>query len=247
MHAGRTTGLAITIAFALSSLPAVALAAEPAPAQPKAKADPGERTHDGFYLRTGIAFGKTWLEYDAPMTTEVRHEGRADGRTGSFELAMGGTLPFGLVLGGILFIRPMSGLEFENSAVTEGWDSTNVSLSEGATFARYYPFPRHGLHFEGFLGVVRYSIESKKRVLTSFDTTCVIVLISCAFAAEYETVTVTEDAWGHSLGAGAGYDLWIGKQWSFGFTARGELAHAWKEERRYWFTLATLGLGFTYH
>jgi hypothetical protein len=244
LEAGKPSLLALVIALSLQLVAAPSFA-HTAAAKPL-DAKPGERTHDGVFLRAGVSGGYAWLDYDAPMTTRVHHQGRAEGRSGSLELAMGGTLPGGLVLGGVWLIRPMSELEFSNSEVTAGWDSTSVALNEVAAFARYYPFPHYGLHVETLLGVVKYTIESEKRVLTSVPVSCIIVPAAC-FAAEFETVTVTESAWGYSLAIGAGYDLFIGKQWSFGFTGRAHFAHAWQNERSYWLFMPTLGLGFTYH
>jgi hypothetical protein len=242
LEAGRTSLVALTVAFWLVARPNVARAA---PAAPEAK--PGERTHDGVFLRAGVSGGPTWLDYDAPMTTGVQHEGSAQGGTGNFELSLGGTLPFGLVLGGTWFLRPLSGLEYDRAEVTRGWDSTSSSLHEVAAFARYYPFPRYGLHAEALAGVVKHEIRSERRVLRSVPPTCIIVPLSCAVEAEYETITATESSWGYAFGIGAGYDLWIGKQWSFGFTARVQAAHTWKGVRSYWFLLPTLGIGFTFH
>jgi len=181
------------------------------------------------------------------MTTGVQHEGSAEGGSGNLELSLGGTLPFGLVLGGTWFIRPLNELDYDQPEVTRGWDSTQSSLHEVAAFARYYPFPRYGLHAEALAGVVKHELRSEKRVLRSLPPSCIIVPLSCAFEAEYETITATESSWGYAFGLGAGYELWIGKQWSFGFTARVQAAHTWKDERSYWFFLPTLGIGFTYH
>jgi hypothetical protein len=189
--------------------------------------------------------GRTWLSYDAPMNTDERHEGSATGPDAGLDFAAGWTWPGGLVLGGTLFGHFERQLDFENPEVTRGWDSAKTGLIGLGVFARFYPMPRGGFHVEALAGAVRHRTRHEVRIV-SVPWTCPLLIVTCP-GAEVETNVAVESSYGYELGAGAGYEFWIGRQWSFGLTARMRVAHTWRRERSYWFFMPTLGLGFTYH
>jgi len=229
-------------ALALVAAPDVAHATVP-PTLPPA---PGARTHDGFYLRFGASLGRTWLDYDAPMLTGVKHEGEAFGPAGGGEIAAGWTLPFGLVLGATLFGHYQGELDFENPDVKKGWDESVTGISGFGAFGRFYPWPHGGFFAEASIGTVTHRTRNERKIIKSIPWSCPIIYVTC-MDAELEYIVAVESAWGYELGAGAGYGFWLGNQWTFDLIGRFQAAHTFRDDRSYWFLMPTAGFGFTYH
>jgi hypothetical protein len=235
----RSTSLAAAVALALS--PRLAQA-EPAGPQ----SIPGARTHDSLYLHGEFALGRTWLNYHAPMNTGVNHRGRATGGALGGQLALGWTLPFGLVLGGVVLGQSQGNMEFSNPDVVRGWDGSSTSLSGGGAFGRWYPLSSAGFHVEALASAVRHRTRHRVYVITNVPWTCPIVLPTCADIEGKEVIAV-ETSLGYLLGVGAGYGFWFANQWSFELTGRMQFAQTRRRERRYSFYMPTLGVGVTYH
>jgi hypothetical protein len=236
----RSTSLAAAVAVAL--VPSVVAQAGPGGAQ----GFPGARTHDGLYLHGEISLGRTWVDYDAPMNTGVSHRGHAFGGATGGQLALGWTLPFGLVLGGAVLGHSQGDMQFDNADVSRGWDWSSTRLLGGGAFARWYPLPRLGFHVETLAGVVKHETRHRVYVVTHLPWTCPIIYVSCA-DIEGKEVFAVETSLGYELGIGAGYGFWFANQWSFELTGRMQMAHTWRRERRYSFYMPTLGVGVTYH
>jgi len=115
----------------------------------------------------------------------------------SLELAFGGTLARGLVLGGGIYGSSASSPEYESSNLGAKSDGGAATLSMVGPFIDWYPSPASGFHVEAALG---YS----------------------AFAAGKGDPYPGEDASGSGFGlvGGAGYELWVGDQWSIGALGR---------------------------
>jgi hypothetical protein len=115
----------------------------------------------------------------------------------NFGLMMGGTLAPGLVLGGGFFVDYSSSPSIEQGGVSGDLGTAQLLLGLGA-HADYYLDPaKGGLHFQGFLGWG--GLEETEGTGGSDPTGLVIAL-------------------------GAGYDWWIGDEWSVGVLGR--LAYA---------------------
>jgi hypothetical protein len=229
------------LALAVSTHTARASSGSGAPPVPK-----GARTHDGFYLHGGVSVGRTWLRYDAPLNTGIHHHGRAFGGATGAEIAAGWTLPFGLVLGGVVFGHSQGDMDFDNPDVSRGWDWSTTGMTGAGAFARWYPLPHWGFHVDALAGAVVHRTRHRVYVVTHVPWSCPIILVTCTGIEGKEVVRV-EESKGYELGIGAGYGIWFANQWSFDLTGRMFVAHTWKRERDYWFYMPTLGLGVTYH
>jgi len=234
-------GRAILGALALVVVPGTAHATDP-PMVPV----PGARAHDGFYLRGGASTGGTWLDYHAPMITGVTHEGKATGAAVGGEIAVGWTLPFGLVLGATLFGHHQGELDFDNPDVKKGWDESVTGMTGIGAFGRFYPWPHAGLFAEASISGVTHRTRNERRIVRSIPWSCPVIYVSC-MDAEIEYIVATETASGYELAAGAGYGFWISNQWTFDLIGRMQVAHTFRGERSYWFLMPTLGIGFTYN
>lgn len=137
--------------------------------------DPTAHNHDGFYLRLGAGLG-------------LSVESDTSGVGIPSELAFGGTLAPGLVLGlgnyGVVFPAP----ESER-------DPGQLAFNAWGPFLDYYFDPRSGAHVEGGVMFV-YGLSSEKDEVES------------AYGP------------GYGLMLGAGYEWWVGEQWSVGAILR---------------------------
>jgi hypothetical protein len=167
--------------LALLTLPTLLVFASTASAQ----SAPHE--HDGLYARLGagipFAFGSAERDGGGPKA-DISGIGLAT------ELAIGGTLAPGLVLGGGVYsmILPSPKYEFDGGEQTLG---THHAGTLGP-FVDYYFDPKGGLHAQAALLVAFLVVDEKKD--------------------EFEG----ENGGGFGVMAGVGYDFWIGEQWSVG-------------------------------
>ncbi len=145
------------------------------------------RTHDGLYLRLGIgpgyAFGKNELD-DANVKADVK------GFAVSTELAIGGTLAPGLVLGVGSYSMVVPSPTYSSDTGPDV-DVGTHHVSGLGPFIDYYFDPHGGAHAE--LGLLLSAIYIQKK-------------------------DQQEAASGAGFGAvlGGGYEFWIGEQWSMG-------------------------------
>lgn len=172
---------------------------------PVAAADPTARRHDGFYLRLGLGAGflRSTVDYDAGnVTAEVKVRGGGAG----FELALGGTVAPGLVIGGGIYTVSASDITWESDQVND-WPGADGDTFEGGdgslgvlgVMLDFYPNPRGGFHIQGGLGLGTI-------VLDNDDDT--------DFPGE------NWEGGGGGLMLGAGYEFWVSDQWSLGGVGR---------------------------
>lgn len=195
-----------TVAFAQPNGETPARAApqtsEAAPATPA-----GVRTHDGFYLRLATGFGA----YSETIRSERsdRYGGTVKGQSTGFatlgELAVGGTIAPGLVLGGGAYTAQLIAGTFRVNDDSDGdpppeLDPEVRNFALVGPFIDWYPNPKTGFHFQAALGLATLS------------------------GVHLDTSAVNDDEPYHAIGGGVmlgvGYEWWVGDEWSMGVSAR---------------------------
>jgi hypothetical protein len=163
--------------------------------------DPTAYRHDGFYLRLGLGVG--WMRGEVEsLAGEVKIRGVGP----AFELALGGTVAPGLVIGGGIYTVGTETVKWESDLVA-AWNEDGESTIEGGQGALgmlgviidFYPNPRGGFHVQGGLGIGTLTLER-----------------------DPDTDFPGENWEGGGGGAmlGAGYEFFVGEQWSIGGVAR---------------------------
>ncbi len=167
------------------------------PPPPPVVKDPSVYNHDGLFFRMGLGFGPGWLTESVSVSGQPEFENKFNGLTVNIEFLLGGTLGSGFVLGGGLIANSMvnPSLQIDGEDVNEPGDTT-IQLSTLALFANFYPNPKEGLNFQALVGYGQLSLT-----------------------IDNESQNIG-DIGGLVLGAGLGYDFWVGKQWSIGPSAR---------------------------
>lgn len=181
-------------------LPAVAVAlfSLPAAAQGKIDLQVGEEppppvarsyhVHDGFYLRGAMGVGWFGTKFDDDSARGVD----ADASAGSFalDLMIGGSPSRGLAIGGALLMEaaPTASYELDGREIGDG---TIVTGLLGA-FIDGFPDPKGGFHVGGALG------------------------FSSLAADELGADGGTLETAGFGGAVFAGYDFWVGDEWSIG-------------------------------
>lgn len=171
---------------------------------PAAAVAPGARTHDGFYLRIGNGFGAFDERLSAGSgDSEVNARNRGIGTLG--ELALGGTIAPGWVLGGGVYACDVLAATFRSSGADVPAELDPGLRNAGliAAFVDVYPDPHRGLHFQGALGLATLTPRVFGHPATE--------------RSEYLAL-------GAGLMFGAGYEVWIADEWSLGVLARTTVA-----------------------
>jgi hypothetical protein len=166
----------------------------PAEPPPPVGPPPGAYTHDGFFLR--FAIGYAYLS-DTIKVKDTDQEAKLKGSGINFDVLMiGGTPAPGLVIGGALIGNGFGSPKFEvagtegdycESRTTNSGDCS-VTLSLIAPFVQWYFDPKQGFYIQGLIG----------------------------YGALDDGIDETDEATGAVFGIGAGYDFWVGKEWSIG-------------------------------
>lgn len=159
--------------------------------------DASIRRHDGFYLRLGIGIGVVGGTYEPD---EGGDKADVSGGGGASEIALGGTLGSGFVLGGGIWGMGTLATTYETDAGTA--DAKALNLGMLGPFIDFYFDERSGGHLTfaiGFAGVQQ---------------------------AEGEDLPDGAQFAGGGFGAlvGGGYEWWVGEQWSIGVIARVQYA-----------------------
>lgn len=143
--------------------------------------------HDGFYARLGAGPGYVLGKSEPDQGTGTQDIG---GFALSTELAFGGTISPGLVIGGGSYSMVVPGPTYSSDAGPDV-DVGTHHVSGFGPFVDYYVDPRRGLHFQAALLLSGVYIQKKDQ---------------------------QESASGFGFGAmaGAGYELWVGHEWSIG-------------------------------
>jgi hypothetical protein len=164
---------------------------------------PGYRRHDGFYLRMGFGGGVVGLTL---VSDDVDLKGTGVGLAG--ELACGYSPLAGVALGlGYYFAVATETLakgQQSGPGFTRSYDdapSGTASVHLFGPFADVYPWPNRGLHFLAAAGLGPLTWNHREQ------------------SAGLATTRVPEDSYSGSGGGfllGAGYEGWVGAQWSLG-------------------------------
>jgi hypothetical protein len=170
---------------------------EPLPA-PIPAPDPTVHHHDGFYLSMGLGAGYAWSDVSkAPVFGDLS----AKGAGVALELALGGTVADGLVIGGGLYTTSVSRLRWKRTIsdgdASQQGDQGSVALL--GVFIDYYPNPKDGLHVQGALGIGTLNYERDS------------------------STGVPPETWAGGGGGamlGVGYEAWVASQWSLGGVLR---------------------------
>jgi hypothetical protein len=187
--------------------------------------DTDARNHNGFFLRLGLNVGPLILNEKisgGPLEFEADYSGIHS----SFDLLIGGTPAPGFVIGGALISAATQNPTIEiGDSSTEG-DGTLIFAGIGV-FANYYFDPQAGFHLQALLG------------FAAID------------AVNSEGQSSSNDPSGFMFGFGAGYDFWIGDEWSVGPFARIIYSPQSVEEggvtADYTYIYPSIGAAFTFH
>jgi hypothetical protein len=152
------------------------------------------RQHDGFFLRVGLGGSSLGMRREGRvgLGTPKYYTGESTiaGRTGAFELSIGGALAPGVVLAGTFASDRLS-----EPTLDQGSSSTR--LPGPLTFARlgiamdWYPDPRGGLHLGAGASLAGAWVKSPPPAFTEYL-----------------------GGGGGALSAHVGYGFWVGEQWS---------------------------------
>jgi hypothetical protein len=185
-------------------------AAEPLGGGYGTRRDPHAYRHDGFYLRFASGFGaydeRLSSESSALYGGEIR--GRNRGIAAIGELAVGGTVGEGWVIGGGLYSADMVASTFKRGddgagGVPAELDPELRNLALLGPFFDWYSNPERGFHFQAALGIATLT----PRVFGDPATE----------RSEYLAI-------GGGLMLGAGWDFWVDEDWSVGVLARTTVA-----------------------
>jgi hypothetical protein len=208
--------------------------------------------HDGFYFRFGSAIGYTAFDGDIQGDADPTPPpiGAADaslaGPSFGADLLVGGTPAPGLVVGGA----------FIYAFLPASWQTVSVAGSEMepqndafllllAAFGQFYPDPKTGFHLHALLGLASGQPDIW-RVFADDPA-----LVQCSGDAVKCDGPNQGDLVGVGAGFGAGYDAWIGEQWSVGPVMRivvatlAETSGSWDES--YHVVQGQLVIGATLH
>ena len=163
--------------------------APPPPPPPPA----GVHEHDGFYFRLGLGYAHLSLKGELTESTP-KQEIDVTGGGANFSLWLGGTPAPGLVLGGAVIGHAFAEPKVELGGASGTAENTTVNVSVIGPFVQYYIDPKGGFYLQGLIGFV-----SAKTTYESGGTT-----------------NESEDTTGAGFALGAGYDFWVGEQWSIG-------------------------------
>ncbi len=162
----------------------------PPPPPPPPGPPPGAYTHDGFYLRMALGAGALGVtaKTDPDSGSEVKYSGGGAG----MDLAIGGTLDPGIVLGGEFVFQQAVKPDVSVNGNKIGSLTSNLNFGILGPFIDWFPNPETGFHFGGFLG---------SAVVTMSDQ-------------NGNTNSNSLNGWGG--GVHVGYDFWVAQQWSLG-------------------------------
>jgi hypothetical protein len=161
------------------------------------------REHDGLYGRFGLGFsgfGDT-VAQEGPSGDSFRDQSLVTGFSTVSELAIGGTIKNGFVLGGGLYTASVeTPFVFEGSGRPLPSEFRRPDLfGLVGIMGDFYPNPRRGLHLQGALGIAGLTGLNPGGSIWSDRHLAV----------------------GGGAMLGIGYEWWVGEQWSMGILGRG--------------------------
>ena len=137
-------------------------------------------------------------------TAGASGEVNARGGGVALEIALGGTVAPGLVIGGGIYSVSIGRTTWETNIENSFSDGNEITGGEGAmsmlgVILDFYPNPRGGFHIQGGLGIGALALEKDP---------------DSDFPGE------DWEGGGGGLMFGAGYEFWVSDQWSLGGIAR---------------------------
>jgi hypothetical protein len=200
--------------------------------------DEGARVHDGFYLRASSGFAVYDERFEADgLPPGGSFEGRNRGFATVSDLAIGGTVAPGWVIGGGIFSADLVASTLRTSG--DGLAAPPAELDPGlrnvsvfAPFVDWYPNVRGGFHARAALGLSTLTPRVFGHPATE--------------RSEYLAL-------GGGLVLGAGYDWWVADEWSIGVMSQvvARLMTGRDDDDVKWTHLATttpgLYVSLTYH
>jgi hypothetical protein len=222
----RSGRAGLVVSFACLTLGRTALGADGDSTSCPCAAEPGARTHDGFFARSSPGLAFYWAHVEDSSSVPRRSGVRGIGQGG--ELALGGTPAPGLVVGGSVWTGRLDPVFIEGGRrVSSDDDSVKLTQLRLGPFVDYYPNVSLGFH--GTAGM--------------------------ALVAEFESDTLGDAiepvAYGVSLVTGVGHEWFVSDEVSFGFLARFAVGGVTRSPRgapeRSLFVLPELALAATYH
>jgi hypothetical protein len=162
----------------------------------------GVEMHDGFYFRAGLGFGSLFGK--VTLDVEDAEDVSVSGFSLLSELAFGGTLGSGIVVGGGIYTSSTGTTSYEVDAgnATVSFDGGSTTVGVLGPFVDVYPNPEMGLHFGGALGF---------GVITADE------------GDEDDEFYFPPDKYsgvGFGLMLQGGYEVFVADQWSIGGAAR---------------------------
>jgi hypothetical protein len=189
----RIPSLSVLLFIVAAAAPALADDASVTASQPA----PGVHEHDGFYLRLATGFGG----YNETITAEDADESTTvSGMSNVSELAIGGALRPGVILGGGVWTSSV----MSSDRHVRGMDPPDEVLGGSGNFTLVGPFvdwyfdARRGLHLQGAVGFATVRGWDLPEAQDNPDAVSV----------------------GGGLMVGFGYEWWVSNQWSVGVLGR---------------------------
>jgi hypothetical protein len=226
---GRLSLSSVAFAVVLSCATFAQAAPLPAGGEPATGAgactEPGDRLHDGFFLRaeTGVVLLRAGVD-DAlvPGRTAIRGVGQ------SSAVSVGGTPWPGVVVGGSLWASRIDPTFTEGGVrIAPDDDSVKWTLLRVGPFLSFYPSPHSGFHADAALA------------------------LALAVESDSKGKPIEPGAAGPSLTLGLGQEWFVSSELSLGLAARVAFTRVSRESegRREHVTaeLAELALSYTYH
>jgi len=156
----------------------------------------GAHLHDGFYFRGGLGVG--FVASGTVTPPGDAGDVSLSGTGPALELAFGGAVSPGVVLGGGIYGASVPSPSYSQGGVSV--DGGSAVISSLGPFIDWYPNPHEGFHVQASIG---YAVVTASK--GSGDI---------AFPPKDQSGS------GYSLLGGLGYEWWIADQLSFGVLAR---------------------------
>lgn len=170
----------------------------------------GDRLHDDFYLRLALGGGFAVGSLDtyttlrgtsnsAPIRDGSRAKASFAGGVVAFDFAAGVTVARGIAVAGTFGFRPIYGAKtsFSKGAVDDG-PYDDFGFAHLGLLVDWYVDPRKGLHFQAgpHMAAISYGVART--------------------AGRHEEDELSASYGGAGLQLGAGYDVFVSKEWSLG-------------------------------
>jgi outer membrane autotransporter protein len=155
-----------------------------------AEANAAPRTHDGFHLNMNAGIG-----YVSASAEQAGFKENMSGVSFPTGILIGGSVIPGLVIGGNLFWHVTPSPSYSLNGNSQTLSDVSMWLVGIGPYVDFYPNPAEGLHFQGMVG----------------------------WGALERTINGNSggnDPTGLIMQIGAGYDFWVGDEWSIGPLAR---------------------------